>query len=110
MDMPLARPHSTIALFMQTLTGGGVQRNMLTLAAALAELGHRVELVVCRAGGAHSQRLPPGVSLVILGSSMSWRGRCQALLADPRGVGALLRPVLLAPSVPWTLRYLPDLV
>lgn len=110
MDMPLAWPHSTIALFMQSLAGGGVQRNMLTLAAGLAQLGHRVDLVVCRAEGAHHQWLPAGVSLVVLGPSMGWRGRCLALMADPKGVGALLRPVLLAPSVPWTLRYLPDLV
>jgi glycosyltransferase involved in cell wall biosynthesis len=96
-----------LALFVKSLGGGGVQQVMRTLGTALAQHGHRVDLVVCQTGGAGPS--PPGVRVVVLSPAGGLRGRLHALRADREGWRTLLRPVLLAPSAPWPLRYLPDL-
>ena len=99
-----------IALFMSLLSGGGVQRTMLRLAAALDARGHRVDVVVCRVNTPEPQRLvPAGVRLVALRRAPSVRGRIAALQADPDGFRSLLRPVLLPLKSSNKLRYLPDL-
>ncbi len=85
-----------IALFMSLLTGGGVQRSMLKLAAAFANHGHRVDLLVCRANSLEPEQfVPAGVRLIVLQPGPSVWGRVLALKADPHGIGELLRPVLL---------------
>lgn len=99
-----------IALFMSLLTGGGVQRSMLKLAAALASLGHRVDLVVCRANAWEPEQVvPAGVRLIALQPAPSAWGRVLALKADPHGIGELLRPVLMPLKSSNKLRYLPGL-
>lgn len=100
-----------IALFMSLLVGGGVQRSMLKLAAALAANGHRVDLVVCRANTREPEKVvPAGVRLVELRTAPSVWGRLSALRADRDGLGVLLRPVLMPLKASSKLRYLPDLV
>lgn len=99
-----------IGLFMSLLTGGGVQRSMLKLAAALAGYGYRVDLVVCRANAQEPETIvPAGVRLVTLRPAPAVRGRLAALQADPKGIRELLRPVLLPLKSSGKLRYLPDL-
>lgn len=104
------RDAAHIALFMPLLSGGGVQRVMLNLAAALTARGHRVDLVVCRANARAPERVvPTGVRLVTLKPAPSLWARLLAFKADPAGAGALLRPVLLPLKSGNKLRYLPDL-
>lgn len=104
------RKAAHIALFMSLLTGGGVQRSMLKLAAALNARGHRVDLVVCRVNTPEPQRLvPAGVRLIALRRAPSAWGRLAAWKADPGGIKQLLRPVLLPLKSSNKLRYLPDL-
>lgn len=99
-----------IALFMSLLTGGGVQRTMLRLAGALAEGGHRVDLLVCHPNAREPEKvIPAGVRLIRLRRVPSLWGRLMASKADPAGFGVLLRPVLLPLQTSAKLRYLPDL-
>jgi len=101
-------PH--LAIFLPSLAGGGVARMMLQLAQALVRRGHRVELVLCRAEGPYLTQVPDTVEVTELRPHRAWRGRLQALRADPGGLGALLLPVLLAAKPLPVLPYLPSLV
>jgi exopolysaccharide biosynthesis WecB/TagA/CpsF family protein len=56
----------SVAFFMHDLSGGGVERMRLRLAAALAARGHAVTLIVQGASGALRNERPPGVALVDL--------------------------------------------
>jgi len=58
-----ARP---VALFVPTLKGGGAERMMIQLGAALADCGHRVDLVVGRASGRYFHLVPASLRLVLL--------------------------------------------
>ncbi len=99
-----------IAVFFPSLAGGGMEKTMLTTAAALARRNHRVELVVCQAMGPLLDNIPATLRVVELQRAPMWRGRWYALRADPWGVGALLRPILLPKRPPGRLPYLPALV
>jgi glycosyltransferase involved in cell wall biosynthesis len=99
-----------IAFLVSDLNGGGVQKTTLTLAGALAQGGHRVDLIVLRPGGALTDQLPAGVNVVGLKASSCWFARLQALAADPGAIWAMLRPVLLAKKISATLVFLPPLV
>ena len=48
---PDSREMQHVALLMVSLEGGGVQRSLIHLARALAERGHRVDLLVHKAQG-----------------------------------------------------------
>src|SRR5262245_12416249 len=58
--------HRHLALFLSGLSGGGAQRRMLTLAAAFAARGHRVDVVVPSAQGPFAAELPRPARLVTL--------------------------------------------
>jgi glycosyltransferase involved in cell wall biosynthesis len=55
-----------IALFLPTLSGGGAERVMLTLAKGLSELGYDVDMVVVTAAGPFVPEVPSGVRLIEL--------------------------------------------
>jgi glycosyltransferase involved in cell wall biosynthesis len=55
-----------VALFVPTLKGGGAERMMIQLGAALADRGHRVDLVVGRASGRYFHQVPTNLRLVLL--------------------------------------------
>ncbi len=57
-----------VALFLPTLKGGGAERMMIQLGAALVKRGHSVDLVVGRAQGAYLQQVPSCLRLVLLQS------------------------------------------
>jgi glycosyltransferase involved in cell wall biosynthesis len=99
-----------IALFLPNLGGGGIQKTTLILAGTLNERGYQVNLVLCRAEGRLREQVPAGVKLVELKTAPAWLGRAYVLAGDPKGLAALLRPVLLPVKPPGTLPYLPDLV
>lgn len=98
-----------IALVLQDLDDGGIQVSNLKLATALHEMGHDVELVLCRKSGVHLSSIPSGIKITGLRRRVVWRAQLMALAADPAGFVAMLRPLLLARRPPTTLRYLPSL-
>ncbi len=99
-----------IAFLIADLNVGGVQKTTLTLARALAEAGHAVDLLILRAGGALHDQISPAVRCIALSPAACWLGRLYALAADPGALVQLLRPVLIAKKVSATLPYLPALV
>ncbi len=96
-----------VAFFMSSLTGGGVERSILTLARGFAEAGHRVDLVLCHNRGDYS--VPNGIRLVELRPTFGVLARLHTLLADPGGIAVLLRPVLLPIKSSTKIRYISDL-
>ncbi len=110
-----------LAIFIPSLAGGGVAQVILRLVAGFAERGQMVDLVMCRAEGALSGRVPDCVRVIELRREPEWRSRLRALWADLRGIEVILLPVLLprcsAPPFPYLgdfVRYLkeekPDVV
>jgi glycosyltransferase involved in cell wall biosynthesis len=94
-----------LAFLLDHLGAGGVQKMAISLALKLLARGHRVDLVVCEAEGPLLADLPLGVRLFELERRNPVTARLVALLADPGGLGALLRPILLSPRVPDVVLY-----
>ncbi len=98
-----------LAFYMHHLHGGGVSKMRLILAGALADRGHRVDLLVCEPEGHLSGGMPEGVRVVYLEPSSWMRARAYALGADPAGLRAVAGFALGPRSISPTLPYLPDL-
>jgi glycosyltransferase involved in cell wall biosynthesis len=94
-----------IALILESLQSGGVQKMTLIVAAALAERGHHVDLLVLNAEGSLASQIPASVHVVKIPAGNSVLARLQCLLADPLALPALLRPVLLTTKPSHSLRY-----
>lgn len=103
---PGQRPLS-VAIYMHDLTGGGVERQSLTLADELARSGMNVTLVLHRLSGALTNHLPPGLRIVDLRGRRTlediprlarflWRERPDVLVAnlDHNNLAALLAKAL----------------
>lgn len=58
-----------IAIFIPTLTGGGVEKNMVNLSRAFVDRGHAVDLVLANAVGPLVTEVDPRVNVVDLKSS-----------------------------------------
>ncbi len=67
--MPVLRSNDAhkIALFMPTLSGGGIERNNLCVARELLRLGCSVDIVVANALGELRSSIPPGIRLEDMG-------------------------------------------
>ena len=76
-----------LAVFVPDLRAGGVARFAVTLAAAFADRGHRIDLVVCGATGPFLGQVPDSVNLVEL--RRSWLFPAQVVAAAPRSLPAL---------------------
>ena len=100
------RAPERVTFVLDSLSGGGVQRAWLSLAAVFLESCDRVDFAVCEPGGAFASRVPSGVRVFPLEPTPRMVTRLMALRADPRGLLAMLRPILLAGSPPGYLRYL----
>lgn len=98
-----------VAIFLRNLAGGGIERVMLQLAEEFVARGLRVDLVIGARRGARVDEVPPTVRLIELGPSSLPRARVAAAWADPAGLAAAARPVLLARKPSPTLRFLPNL-
>ncbi len=85
-----------IAILLDDLSGGGVERTMLTLADGFVKHGHAVDVVLGRRTGPLEGELPAGARVVVLDARPGWLARLAILRADPGGLGVLARPVLLA--------------
>ncbi len=105
-----AAPHH-VAFFLKAMGGGGAERTTARVAAALAERGHRVDLVLARARGPMLGDLPASVRLVDLRAGPGVAA-LPTLLRLPAGARSLLpsavlrnRPRVLA-ALPGLSRYL----
>jgi glycosyltransferase involved in cell wall biosynthesis len=58
-----------ISIFIPTLTGGGVEKNMVNLSRGFVDKGHTVDMVLAKAVGPFLDELDPRVNLVDLKSS-----------------------------------------
>lgn len=111
-----------IAFVALNLDRGGAERQMVTLAGALAERGHRVSVFVFRGGGAFERDLPEAVELIDLGRRR--RGDLpmalfrlvrhvrrirpdvvHPYLAAPNALVTAIRPALGRTAVVWGLRH-----
>ena len=98
-----------VALFIRSLGGGGgAERMMVHLAAAIAERGHRVDLVLGRGAGHFLDAIPRTVRCVDL-RGYTPLGVLPAALRDPH-TARRLAPALLSASPPWVLGRVPALV
>ena len=70
-EMSLGRP---VAIFLPTLSGGGVERNMLRAVRALVNRGVDVEIVLARATGELLPKIPTGIPIVNLGVRLGHGG------------------------------------
>jgi glycosyltransferase involved in cell wall biosynthesis len=100
-------PH--LAVYVEDLDGGGVQRMRLALAGALAERGHRITLLVARADGMLRDAVPPRVDVVELRPASTLDAAVAALRAQAAGWAGLGPAWALARRLSPTLRYLPAL-
>ena len=66
--MPISEP-SHLALFITSLVGGGAERVTLNLAAALADRGHTLDLLVGRKEGQLHEHIPAAVRIIDLGAA-----------------------------------------
>ena len=108
--MPAFRP-AHLALYTSFFAFvGGVERDLYKLAKALAERGHRVDLVTRRQAGADPNQAPPTLDAAAPSSGPRWRGMPFVPGTDPAGLVPLLRPVVLPPRPNKALARLPDLI
>jgi len=79
---------------------------MLHLARAFTAQGRRVDLLLFRPEGAYMNSVPETVRVIELAAGSSLGGRLLAARADPAGIGALLKPVLLPLKVHANIRHI----
>lgn len=96
-----------IALLLDNLTTGGVQRVMLCLAEKLASLGYRIDLLVCDTTVAAGMTVPDNVALVELAKSRKIARLSQ--IACCQGWEASRYALLPVPSLRRALRFLGSL-
>jgi glycosyltransferase involved in cell wall biosynthesis len=98
-----------VAIFLDHLGGGGIQKTLLTIADALARRGHRVDLAVCVAQGPLRSQISDRVRLIELEADSRFSARCRIIAVAPRSpkslVGLMLRMAQPSP----TLAYLSNL-
>jgi glycosyltransferase involved in cell wall biosynthesis len=105
----MARDASHLAVYVEDLDGGGVQRMRLALAGALADRGYRVSLVVARADGMLRDAVPRQVDVIELRRASALDAAIAALRAQSTGLGGVWPTWALARRLSPTLRYLPAL-
>jgi glycosyltransferase involved in cell wall biosynthesis len=85
-----------IAILLDDLSGGGVERTMLTLADGFLKHGHAVDVVLGRRTGPLEGELPAGARVVVLDAQPGFMARLAIVRADPGGFSVLAGPVLFA--------------
>ena len=97
-----------LAIFARSLSGGGgAERVVLQLAGAMAERGHRIDLILARTKGRYLDELPPTVRLVELHAPPAILA-VPGLMREPRTLAALL-PAMIRPGVAQVLGAIPAL-
>lgn len=102
--------HRRIAFLLPNLSGGGVQKNTLTIACAFLDKGYPVDLLLCSDSGPLQQQVPEHMGRILLQSSNRLTTRWYALGGDPLGASAFVMPVLFSRKPSKSLRFLPSLV
>ena len=69
----MSAPDEAIAIYLPSLTGGGAERVMVTLANGFAAQGHAVDLVLATAEGPYLADVVSGVRVVDLASGRVFR-------------------------------------
>lgn len=110
--MTKVRDPAKLTVHLYDLRLGGVAFSMVGLAAALADRGHRVDLLLCRARGQVLAHVPDAVNVVELRPSTLFASAACMALAAPLAALALLRLYLRGPTLPTaqSIRYVPALV
>jgi glycosyltransferase involved in cell wall biosynthesis len=103
-------PGRKIAIFLPSLTTGGVARVMLFLAESFIEAGHQVEFVLCNAKGGLSTQLPPGATIRILEKRPLLLTRLHLLKNNPSSFWRMALPILLNAKPPQVLYFLSSLM
>ncbi|MFO1040116.1 MAG: glycosyltransferase [Geminicoccaceae bacterium] len=85
-----------IAILLDDLSGGGVERSMLTLAGGFRRRGHTVDLILARRAGPLESEVPANMRVLVLPENADLGVRLAIARADPGGIGVLARPLLLA--------------
>jgi glycosyltransferase involved in cell wall biosynthesis len=83
-------------MLLNDLSGGGVERTMLTLAGGFLSRGHGVDLVLARYHGPLAGEVPQGARIIVPDARGGMVSRLAIARADPAGLGLLARPVLMA--------------
>jgi hypothetical protein len=109
-SLPAQTPPSKIAIFLPSLTAGGVARVMVQLAHAFVESGHTVDLVLCRIRENLSGQLPPKVRVLTLSPRSVWVSRTFINAEFFKAFRVLFLPILCSLSPPKSLAFLPDLI
>ncbi|MFZ1746522.1 MAG: glycosyltransferase [Nitrospirales bacterium] len=103
-------PRKKIAIFLPSLTAGGVARVMLQLAEAFVDSGHTVDLVLCRSHGAFMDHLPPQIRVLELKARPVWMARLLLMVKNFRAIPVLSLPILFSLKSPKSLPFLPALI
>src|SRR5688572_9785923 len=98
-----------IALFIHGLSGGGVQRSTINLAAEFVRRDHEVDLVVGTAHGSARSMVPSAVLLVPLQRRTRLGYLPLVMQAEPKLRRLFLKPVVLPLLPQKALFYLPAL-
>ena len=103
-------PHAHLALYTSFLAFGGTERVLTTLAKALAERGHRVDLVLCREADVNLDQVLSMIDAIAPSQTPSAGTPFGSRDGSTGGLVPLLRPVVLPPRPNKTVAHLPDLV
>ncbi|MEM7021262.1 MAG: glycosyltransferase [Pseudomonadota bacterium] len=95
---------------LPNLAAGGAEACMLRTANALLHRGYEVDLVLGDQNGPLVKSVPAEARVVELPPAPTWLARCYALAADPAGLSAMLRPLLLTWRPHQRFAHLPPLV
>lgn len=102
--MPTTPRH--LALLINALHGGGIQRVFVMLAREFAARGHRVDFVVCRPRDSMLDLVPASVRMVPLTASHRFVAHAMMVRAAPQCLSAMT-PLILGWKSPWEVRRLP---
>ncbi len=103
-------PQKKIAIFLPSLTAGGVARVMLQLAHSFVDSGHTVDLLLCRSQGEFMGQLPSQIRVLELKSRPLWVSRLLLILRNFGAIRVLTLPILFSLKPPKSLGALPDLI
>jgi glycosyltransferase involved in cell wall biosynthesis len=98
-----------VAIFLDHLGGGGIQKTQLVIADALARRGHRVDLAVCVARGPLRDQISEQVRLIELEADSRLSTRYRIITAAPRSLKPLVGLTLGMAPPSTTLAYLSNL-
>ena len=87
-----------IAILLDDLSGGGVERTMLTLADGFLKHGHAVDVVLGRRTGPLEGELPAGARVVVLDAQPGFMARLAIVRADPGGLSVLAAAGVVRPA------------